>query len=119
MECEAKAFFVINLGVVGWIAFLLREREREREREKKIHLYSLHVKACCDQEKQRKSSCIFLVDEVSGFLRAWETTSKRHTHTHKHTHKHTCMHIKLYYYLHEWTYFQKALRSKHMLKQLG
>jgi hypothetical protein len=32
MECEAKAFFVINLGVVGWIAFLERERERERKK---------------------------------------------------------------------------------------
>jgi diacylglycerol kinase family enzyme len=33
MECEAKAFFVINLGVVGWIAFLVRERERERKKK--------------------------------------------------------------------------------------
>jgi hypothetical protein len=29
MGVEAKAFFVINLGVVGWIAFLVREEERK------------------------------------------------------------------------------------------
>jgi hypothetical protein len=57
---EAKAFFVINLGVGGWIASLVRE-------EKKKFICIAYIIRHVVIKRNKGKAHAFLVGEVSGF----------------------------------------------------